>query len=94
MNISLDYDNTFTADPAIWAAVALQLREAGHTVYGVTMRTPAECTLTDTFSKYVQCVDELVPTSRAGKQQYMQQLGITIDVWIDDRPDFILHSAR
>lgn len=87
MIISLDYDGTYTEDPALWDMFVLHARRNGHQVFLITMRYPDEpVTLTAN-------VNRVVYTSREAKLPYTARNNIQVDVWIDDRPDFILHSA-
>jgi hypothetical protein len=91
MNIGFDYDNTYTRDPAFWDSFLNAARVRGHKVYLVTMRTPAEGV--QVFHDLTGKVDGICFTSRRGKQKYMYEMGISIDVWIDDMPLFVLQDA-
>ena len=91
MIIALDYDDTYTRDPDTWNAIARILHIAGHIVIGVTMRHPAEAS--GMHSSYDEAVDRIYFTGRKAKQAFMRDLGVLVDVWIDDRPDFILRDA-
>lgn len=92
MQIGLDYDDTYTRDPATWNAVISLLRQAGHKVYVVTWRFPDECTPVHmNLSGYV---DGIYPTSRKAKEKFMFAQGICIDVWIDDNPRAVLHTME
>ena len=42
MNISLDFDDTYTRDPAFWNSFIVGARGRGHHVYLVTARTPEQ----------------------------------------------------
>lgn len=92
MNISLDFDNTYTADPPLWDVFIDYCRVRGHTVYVVTARAPEQ------GREVMQSVGTRVGesnvyfTSLQSKRRYMQARGIKIDVWIDDMPDGILHG--
>jgi predicted peptidase len=93
LNVSLDFDGTYTEDPQLWNTLIDAAKLSGHTVYGVTMRYPAECrghVLIEEFALRTK----LITTSRKAKKAFVQQLGIHIDVWIDDRPDFIFNDAQ
>lgn len=92
MIISLDYDDTFTKDPVFWSQFIKLANEHGHMVYGVTMRYPEECR-DPAFIDYANKVNTVFPTSRKGKKEFMSDVGIWIDVWIDDRPEFILNDS-
>lgn len=90
MIIALDYDGTFTQDPELWLKLIPLFRAAGHEVFCCTMRTPAEVSGMD--SKLLSVV-QVIPTSRAGKAEFLKKMGIIVDVWIDDSPMFILADA-
>jgi hypothetical protein len=91
MNISLDYDNTYTRDPKAWDHFLTFFREKGHKVYCVTMRTPEEGM--QVFHDLTGKVDGIAFTSRQAKKDYMFAHGISIDVWIDDMPLFCIEDA-
>jgi len=92
MNLSLDYDNTYTRDNVFWDTFIDSAKRHGHKVYVVTMRTPAEG---DEVVKYLgHQVEHIYFTSRKNKHDFMFAQGISIDVWIDDMPFFILNDAR
>ena len=92
MNLSLDYDNTYTRDPAMWDSIIEVMKQHGHTVYVVTLRTPSEG---DDVRRYLaDKVESIIFTSRNAKMDCVQMLGISIDIWIDDMPWFILHDAK
>lgn len=91
MNLSLDYDNTYTRDPVFWNTFIDSAKRYGHRVYCVTMRTPAEG---EEVRKYLSdLVEAIYFTSRRNKHEFMFMHGISIDVWIDDMPYFILNNA-
>lgn len=91
MNISLDYDNTYTRDPAYWDKFIALTRQYCHTVYCVTMRYPSEGD--DVIKNLEGKVSDIFFTSRQAKKDFMFSKGICIDVWIDDMPFFIDNSA-
>ena len=92
MNISLDYDNTYTLDPEGWDAVVDVMKLRGHKVYVVTLRTPSEGD--DVRRQLSDKAEAIIFTSRGAKADCVQMLGISIDVWIDDMPWFIYNDAR
>ncbi len=92
MIISLDYDDTYTRDPAGWDIIIDALRGRGHTVYGVTMRYIHEKDGMD--KNYLQRCDDVFFTGRKAKHAFMaEQHGVIIDVWIDDQPGWVLQDA-
>ncbi len=84
MNIALDYDGTYTADPALWDAFIKNSLLHGHRIFCVTMRYPEEA---------VSMPCEIFYTSRKPKAVYMQGIGVAVNVWIDDQPFWIIHQA-
>jgi hypothetical protein len=80
MIIALDYDNTYTVDPKLWARFVRDAKVNGHTVKIVTMRYPHEPIVG------VPC--EVVYTSRQAKVKTFRA-----DVWIDDSPHWIYQDA-
>lgn len=90
MLIALDYDGTFTEDPALWLGFIQSARTAGHTVICVTLRTPSEAR--DMDKRLVEAV-EVVCTSRSAKVPHMEALGRSPDVWIDDEPQWLLSDV-
>lgn len=91
MIIALDYDGTYTADPDIWLSFIEKAKSKGHQIFLVTMRYPYENEEVDRQLKGK--VDRIIYTSRKGKMRHVKFLGIHVDVWIDDRPDFIFNDS-
>lgn len=84
--ISLDYDDTYTKDPELWLAFVKAAKARKHRVCVVTMRFPHEGRGMD--PRLLELC-EVFYTSRQLKRAFMERLKIQIDIWIDDRPDFI-----
>lgn len=87
MNIALDYDGTYTADPILWDTFIFTAQKRGHQVHLVTMRHESEAV------RMGEQPTRIHYTDRKAKRPFMQNLGITIQIWIDDMPDFIIGSA-
>lgn len=87
MLIALDFDGTYTADPALWDSFITAARLRGHEVHLVTMRGQREPV------RLGANVDRVHYTDRRAKRPYMQARGLTVQVWIDDMPDFIIGDA-
>lgn len=90
MNISLDYDKTFTADPDFWSAFLTLCKKQGHVVLGITMRNKNE--LDDVDNRYLTLCDEVHPTDRQAKIKYVNEHNLVVDVWIDDNPHAIFNT--
>ncbi len=84
MLLALDYDGTYTADPALWEGFIRDARIAGHEVICVTMRYPSEP---------IEMSCETVYTSRQAKMSFMNSIGRLPDVWIDDKPHWIFQAS-
>lgn len=91
MNIALDYDNTYTLDPKTWNEVIDTFQAAGHNVFVVTMRSREEGKLV--IEELASRVEGIFFTNRKAKKNYMFDRGISISVWIDDTPYFVLNDA-
>lgn len=89
MNLGLDYDGTYSADPEFWDSFVALAKAYGHKVYCVTARRETlenvqECDVPGVLTYF---------TSLAPKDWYMREKrGIVIDVWIDDDPGVIVHG--
>lgn len=94
MNISLDYDNTYTRDPAMWNQFIGVAQVAGHQVYCVTLRTPEQGPEVLASVGRLVGADNCYFTSMQSKSRYMFARGINIDVWIDDMPICIVEGIE
>ena len=84
MKIALDFDETYTVDPDLWAALVTKCKTGKHTVTFVTYR-PSNGNNAD-IEFEAQCLGiDIVYT--AGKQK---QHCFDADVWIDDSPETIV----
>ena len=87
MIIGLDYDGTYDRDPALWNHLIGLATSRGHSVVVVTQRYEHEP---------IHLVDLDVPifyTGRETKVAHMADLGIEVDVWIDDDPLVLVEIA-
>lgn len=86
MNVSFDYDDTWTKDPESWLSVATLLKMRGHQCYLVTGRVgwsdDMERMGLPSWMPQIYC-------GREPKDRYCRKKGIVIDVWIDDIPECI-----
>lgn len=95
MNISLDYDDTFTRDPAAWKLFIATMRGRGHKVYIVTWRDEGETLEVEAALRSRSIItDGIYATNRKGKEKFMYAHGIRIDVWIDDTPHAIIRDME
>lgn len=87
MRIALDYDGTYTRDPTMWAQFIELARGLGHEVVCVTQRfedDPEECL------PEMPC--HVFYTNRQPKARVLRLLGCSIDIWIDDNPQWVFAS--
>lgn len=84
MNISLDFDDTYSRDPLLWDNFVASARRHGHHVYVVTMRYKEEGD--EVVKALAENVDMIIFTGRLAKKPYLANMMIHIDVWIDDNP--------
>lgn len=86
VNIGLDYDGTFTADPDLWRQFVSDCQRRGHAVICVTARRePPD------FSREPR-LPVGVPIVCAGqdfKRDAAAKAGHHIHIWIDDMPGLI-----
>ena len=88
MLIAIDFDDTLTADPALWLAFIRKANFHGHTVICVTARHDTESNRNslrlwmweNDINLYVHY------TSLGSKVDHMQRIGVKVDIWIDDDP--------
>lgn len=86
--LAIDHDDTYTLDKPFWDEVIALAKSRGHKVYCVTCRK-------ETFENTRECdVPGVLTyfTNMAPKDWCMKQRGITVDVWLDDCPDCVLHG--
>lgn len=93
MNIALDYDGTFDADPYYWWDVIEATRSRGHNIFIVTYRdkrldrTPALIDLEQKIPVYY--------TGGIAKKFWCKNIGyVDVDVWIDDKPNTIYENSK
>lgn len=91
MNISLDFDGTYTEDPERWNQFIDIFLEAGHSVQVITMRHENQA------NRAMKDLAKKIPvhfTGHKAKLPYAIEHGIHIDVWIDDNPMWIYKDAE
>lgn len=93
MNIAIDYDETWTADPILWNGFIDEATNRGHRVFCVTCRPqPEDWRENDLVLIPFIPKARHVFTNRAAKRWYCQQLGLSIDIWIDDMPETVIQG--
>lgn len=88
MTFALDYDGTYTADPELWDTFVKLARERGHKFLCVTQRRNTEENREAVKVPGVQ----VLFTELASKTWFIEQRGLTVDVWIDDDPKALVNG--
>lgn len=91
MKIGLDWDGTVTVAHDHFLELTKGFMAAGHEVYIVTMRYPSE---EGEIAQWRQHVTDVVFTKRLGKKKFCEELGININIWIDDNPEAICKDGK
>ena len=86
LTISIDYDETWSADPGLWKAFARMARRRGHNVLLVTNRPNEEPYRMEVLIATRGCVDEVIFAGIAPKRHAAEQAGWDPDIWVDDLP--------
>ncbi len=93
LNIAVDFDNTYTADPKSWLHFMRYMHTAGHNVFIVTARNRHKdnCDYLDTIllnGFRVYWCDGV-----AKRWCLDNHHNIKVDIWIDDKPENILYNS-
>lgn len=87
MNIALDFDDTYTRDPALWDNFIAMAKDRDHDIRIVTFR---KRTMTHPALDYLAQKIPVIYTEYTQKREYTNSMGWLVDVWIDDSPEFIV----
>lgn len=89
MNIAIDYDDTFTADPDLWHAFIQWATLRGHSVVCITARRKTLENQQELMRELPKGVDAHFSYDEP-KADFAKRNGIAVDVWIDDSPGWIV----
>lgn len=92
MNIALDFDNTYTKAPEFWRQFMSKCFEFNYGVCIVTARDGRfdRCPMLDDLEAWV----DVYYCRGVAKKWWMEQFAsISIDIWIDDKPEAILNNS-
>jgi hypothetical protein len=89
LKIALDYDNTYTADKKLWNKFIDLVQLMDHEVLIVTMRSKES-----DWNEELGVLDKdlnlnVIFCDGNPKRKFCEDLGIQIDIWIDDYPEGI-----
>lgn len=82
MNIAIDYDNTYTAAPALWTGFINGALYGGHDIAFVTV-CPRRGDISEAAVRHGISV---FFTEGEQKQSFCERIGWVPDIWIDDDP--------
>ena len=96
MKIGLDYDNTYTADPALWDEFITHSFERGHEVIIYTARNEKldnndELRRLSKTIRVVFC--DGVAKKHIARVEAQHTEGHKIDIWIDDKPESVIQNS-
>lgn len=90
LTISIDFDKTWSADPALWRSFVKLIKARGHHPVMITRRddTPQQRAEVE---KSIDGAgfDELIFAGGTQKQDAARKAGVSVDVWVDDYPEGI-----
>jgi HK97 family phage portal protein len=91
LTISIDFDRTFAADPALWGEFARKSVADGNTVVMISRRPEEDRqVVTDTLGEYADAFSQvLLVGGDTLKADAARAAGIDVDVWVDDSPQTI-----
>lgn len=93
LTISLDFDQTFTAAPGLWRSFITDAKARGHRVVCVTRREDTEQNQEALRLAFGDLFPELAAAILCGpakqKRQAAADAGISVDIWIDDKPETV-----
>ena len=90
MLIALDFDDTYTRDHILWDDFIQASKERGHKVIIVTMRYENEG---QQIRHYLGKEITIIFTGRQAKKPFCEQIDVFPDIWIDDRPEYLLNDS-
>lgn len=93
MIIALDFDQTYTLDPLAWDDFINLMYDCDHVVKIVTVRHDYwdAHPLLDRLDEELGI--QVIYTDGRAKKEFISELGLKIDVWIDDRPETIMNNS-
>ena len=88
--ICIDYDDTFSAIPELLTDFIIAAKKKGHRIIGATMRYEHE----GIPKEFRKLCDQIFFTKRKAKLPFLMAQKIFPDIWIDDKPMWILNDAQ
>ena len=85
MNVAIDFDKTYDSAPLIFDEVICSFRQRKHGVYIVTYRHK-EYDPDPLLDALQNNQVPIIYTDGKAKDKFCKDLGVTIDIWIEDNP--------
>ena len=92
MNIAIDFDDTYTADPELWDGFIKLCKSRGHSCFIVTMRSDNKNNRDRVNSTLINSIPVVYCGGR-WKKNIVESHEIKIDIWIDDLP-FLIQDQK
>jgi hypothetical protein len=94
MNIAIDYDETYTADPALWYQFIQLAKAAGHRPFICTYRDD-RYDVDETLQFLIEDDVDVVFTRGVAKKWWCEQFTKYdhVDIWVDDKPNRIYENS-
>jgi hypothetical protein len=91
MILAIDFDETYTRDPALWDLFLSAAMARGHRVLCVSARHERQMgEVRDTIGRLIG-PEACFGTGRTPKRRFMAEVADThVDVWIDDAPESVV----
>jgi hypothetical protein len=86
--ISIDFDDTLTADAVLWLKFIESAKALGHRCICITARRQTEENI-ETIDDWMTMHGVHIPvyfTGLSSKVEHAKKLGLKVDIWIDDDP--------
>ena len=91
LSIALDFDDTYTADPKTFENIIAVLQASGHKVTVVTLRDDQDRHSSMDYLKEEYNVNTVFCAGQS-KERIVRELGLQINIWIDDNPRYITND--
>jgi len=91
LTISIDYDQTFTAAPGLWRSFIADATSRGNRVVCITRREDSEQNREELRLAFadLELADLILAGPEKQKRDAAAAAGLTVDIWIDDRPETV-----
>ena len=90
--VAFDFDDTISSAPLTFLEVMLSFEKIGWQCVVVTYRQ-SDCSPED-LDFLVEKGYKVYFTGQVGKAKYMRNLGIRVDIWVDDSPITIVRDLN